>query len=63
MLKLNIINSSFRYLLFLSLFLFTPLAFVNAQEATEAETSTEEVSEPETATPQTPPSSIFSIEG
>ncbi|MCC0178274.1 hypothetical protein I4641_14935 [Waterburya agarophytonicola K14] len=53
--KLNIFNSTVRYLLFLSLFLFSfPVISINAQETTESEAST-------TAQPST--SSIFSIEG
>ena len=60
--KLNIINSTVRYLLFLSLFLCTPIASTNAQDATEAE-PTEDVTQPDTSTPQVPASSVFSIEG
>ena len=60
--KLNIINSTVRYLLFLSLFLCAPIASSYAQDATEAE-PTEDVTQPDTSTPQVPASSVFSIEG
>ena len=56
--KLNIINFTVRYLLFLSLFLFAPLASINAQETPDTESSVEDIAQPET-----PSDSIFSIEG
>ncbi len=56
--KINIINFSTRYLLFLSLFLFAPLASINAQETPDAESTVEDIAQPET-----PSESIFSIEG
>ncbi len=62
MFKTNIINSTARYLLFLSLFLFSPVTSLNAQETTESESSPEETT-PTESTSQTPPESIFSIEG
>ena len=59
--QLTIIKS-LRYLLFVSLFLFSlPAIDVNAQE-TEVESS-KEVSQSNEATPATPAGSIFSIEG
>ena len=61
MYQLNIIKSC-RYLLFLSLFLFSlPVVNLNAQE-TEVESS-EEVSQPNETAPTTSSESIFSIEG
>ena len=61
--KLNIINSTARYLLFLSLFLFAPIAAIHAQSATETESTVEDVTDSDASTPQTPAGSIFSIEG
>lgn len=59
----NIINSSFRYLLFLSLFLFSfQISSINAQETEETDSS-EEISQPEESTSPTPTGSFFSIEG
>ncbi|MDJ0588592.1 MAG: hypothetical protein QNJ72_01180 [Pleurocapsa sp. MO_226.B13] len=63
MLKLNIIKFTTRYLLFLSLFLLSPIASLDAQETAEPESSTEDLNQPDTSTPETPPVSIFSIEG
>lgn len=60
--KLNIINSTTRYLLFLSLFLFSLVTPINAQES-ESQSPTEDTTQPDTSTPETPPISIFSIEG
>ena len=64
MLKLNIINSTVRYLLFLSLFLFSFCnTSLNAQEAVESESSSEDISESNQSATATPLGSIFSIEG
>ena len=62
--KQNIINSTVRYLLFASLFLFSlPPASINAQEAVEPESATEDVTKPGEPTSSTTSESIFSIEG
>lgn len=61
----NIINSSVRYLLFLSLFLFSfQITPINAQE-TEPTDSPDEISQPEESEPTSPTAtgSFFSIEG
>jgi len=63
MLKLNIINFTTRYLLFLSLFLFSPLAPIHAQETPDTESTVEDIKQPTTANPETSSDSIFSIEG
>lgn len=61
--KPNIINSSICRLLFLILLLCNfPVASVNAQE-TESESPVEETAEPSETEAETPPGSIFSIEG
>ena len=63
MFKINIISSSIPYLLFLSLFLFSSFTPLNAQETGESESSPEEIAEPVESTSETPPGSVFSIEG
>ena len=62
MFKINIINSNIRYLLLLSLFLFSSVPSLNAQETGESESSPEETAPGESTSP-TPLGSIFSIEG
>lgn len=62
--QINIINLSVRYLLFLSLFLFSlPVTSLNAQENEVTEASSEEVTEPSESIPEAALGSIFSIEG
>ncbi|MGD1918501.1 MAG: hypothetical protein ACFCAD_06210 [Pleurocapsa sp.] len=54
--QINIINFSVRYLLFLSLFLFSlPITSINAQETEGSEGSSGEIAEPRESIPQAPP--------
>ncbi len=62
--RLNIINSSIYRLLFLTLLLCNyPVVSLNAQETNESESPVEETAEPSETEAETPPGSIFSIEG
>lgn len=63
MLKLNIIDRSARYLLFLALLLIGFPANLQAQETINPTESTDNLSQPDSSTPTTQSDSIFSIEG